>query len=51
MQYIAAIGLGEARYQGSWWHPDTVVVILRPAQCSSSPSLNGKILVIEARRR
>jgi hypothetical protein len=27
MQFIAAIGLGEARYQGSWWHSDAVVVV------------------------
>jgi hypothetical protein len=42
MQYIAAIGLGEARYQGFWGHPDAVVVVLRQAQCSSSPSLHGE---------
>jgi hypothetical protein len=51
MQYIAAIGLGEARYQGSWWHSDAVVVVPRQAQCSSSPSLYGRMLVIEPRRR
>lgn len=51
MQYIAATGLGEAQYQGSWGRPDTVVVVLRQAQCSSSPSFGGRMLVIEARRR